>query len=106
MAARLLAVLVLVFISTTAILATPATIGIAYYHGSLKSHYASVPESGSVRIQSTSTASQAPPCNSDASCQALCPTQDITAQQPALSTMTVQQQVVFPALQHTAHLPV
>ena len=50
--------------------------------------------SGSLRIQSTSGGSPSPVCSDDASCQALCPTADITAAQPSLSDAQVQQQVL------------
>ena len=108
MAAWDIAVLLAIAVGTSVVLGTSPTIGLAYYHGTVKSQSAPVSESGSVRIQSTSTASQTPPCNSDDSCQSLCPTEDITAQQPALSTTTVQQQVIsaYLALQHRADLPV
>ena len=93
MAARHISVLVAIIVSMNTVLARPPTIGAAYHHGGLMAVTAPLPESGSVRIQSTSTVSQTLPCSSDASCQALCPTEDITAQQPALSTVTVHHQV-------------
>ena len=106
MAARHIAVLVAIVINTTAALAKSPTLGPAYHHGTLELQSPPLSQSGTVRIQSTSTASQAPPCSSDASCQMLCPTEDITAQQPALSTATAQQQVTPIACQCRASLPV
>ena len=100
MAARHISVLVVTSVIMRSALGRSPTIGAAYHHGDLMAGTAPVPESGSVRIQSTSTASQAPPCSSDATCQALCPTEDITVQQPSLSTITVQQQVDYSLHHH------
>ena len=47
----------------------------------------------SVRIKSTSGGAPSPVCSDDASCQALCPTADITSAQPPLSDAQAQQQV-------------
>lgn len=70
-------------------------LGSAYYHGTPSTADKATSDTGSVRIQSASGASQTSPCNSDASCQVLCPTSDITAAQPPLSTTAAQQQVLF-----------
>lgn len=105
MAARHISMLLTITTGVTAILGKAPTIGPTYYHGTLKAPSAPVLDIGTVRIQSTSTASQAPNCNSDVSCQVLCPTDDIPAQQPALSTAAVQQQVTAIASQCRASFP-
>ena len=92
MVARHVAVLVAITLGVTAVHSKSPTISSAFHHGDPVPQSEKLPDTGSVRIQSTSTASQTPPCNSDAACQALCPTEDITVEQPALSTAQLQQQ--------------
>lgn len=48
---------------------------------------------GALSIQSATTATAGPTCSGDAQCQALCPADDFTKAQPALTAEAVQQQV-------------
>jgi hypothetical protein len=89
-------VLVATALTSTAVSAqqVPA-LGPTYHHGKSSGGIQAVSATETLRIQSVSSTAQAPVCDSDASCQALCPTDDITTQQPALSDAAVAQQVRF-----------
>ena len=87
-------VLLATALTSTAVSAQQApALGPTYHYGKILGAIQAVAATGTLRIQSVSSTTQAPVCNSDASCQALCPTDDITAQQPALSDAAVAQQV-------------
>ena len=91
---RRIMALVATALTSTAVSAQQApALGPTYYHGISPDVIQPVAATGTLRIQSVSSTTQAPVCDSDASCQALCPIDDITTQQPALGNVAVAQQV-------------